>query len=66
MRHTTTEVKQVGTNIVNRIVADMMTYFPRVRAAIDKVPREAWVAFVDGLCDATEESLVSQFGTSDS
>jgi hypothetical protein len=66
VKRTAAETKQIGTNIVNTIVADMMSYFPRIRAAIDKIPREAWVAFVENTCDATGENLISAFGASDS
>lgn len=65
MPRTTAEVKHIGNNMVNTIVAEMLAQFPRLRAAIDKLPRQEWSAFVDELCYAAGENLVSQFGATD-
>jgi hypothetical protein len=65
MKRTSDEVKRLGTDLVNRIVADMITQFPQLRAAVDRLPRAKWVGFVDELCHATGESLLTAFGSAD-
>lgn len=59
------DLKQLATNIVSMLIADMTFEFPKVRATVLKSDVKQWNAFTDEKVEQVQEILLNKFGSSD-
>lgn len=59
------EVRDIANGLVSKIVADMIFEFPKLRAAIDRLPKTEWADLLTELGNSAEQTLLTKFGATD-
>ena len=59
--HTDKEVQAVAKNIVNFVVAELFSAYPKIRSAAHSEPKDEWLNFLSIIEDEIGEALQRKF-----
>lgn len=65
MKLTKAEMKALAAAIVNGLVADVLSEFPTITKAVDRLNRKEWATALDDYTERIESILLDKFDSSD-